>query len=91
MSCAYELPNLQALNFLLPRVLDGGGSLTLRTDAQGKALGQSLLEMRLDVPGDALPARAGNASGVVVTDSVIQASRGSRSIDPKSEMRSAWK
>jgi enoyl-CoA hydratase/carnithine racemase len=50
----YELPNLLALNFVLPKILDGGGSLTLRTDAQGKSLGQSLLEMRLDVPNGAL-------------------------------------
>jgi hypothetical protein len=46
----YELPNLGALNFVLPSILDGGGSLSLRTDAQGKALGQVLLEMRLEVP-----------------------------------------
>jgi hypothetical protein len=31
---------------------DGGGSLSLRTDAQGKALGQALLEMMVDVPDD---------------------------------------
>lgn len=46
----YELPNLGALNFILPDILDGGGSLSLRTDAQGKALGQAILEMRLEVP-----------------------------------------
>jgi hypothetical protein len=46
----YELPNLGALNFVLPNVLDGGGSVSLRTDAQGKALGQALLELRLEVP-----------------------------------------
>jgi hypothetical protein len=45
----YELPNLGALNFILPNILDGGGSLSLRMDAQGKALGQALLEMELDV------------------------------------------
>lgn len=43
----YELPNLHAFNFILPNILDGGGSLTLRIDAQGKALGQILLEMPL--------------------------------------------
>ncbi len=43
----YELPNLQALNFVLSKVLDGGGSLTMRADAQGKSLGQRLLEMEL--------------------------------------------
>ena len=50
----YELPNLGALNFILHDVLDGGGSLSLRIDAQGKALGQQLLEMELDLPDDAL-------------------------------------
>ena len=44
----YELPNLNALNFVLPTILDGGGSRSLRIDAQGKALGQVLLEMELE-------------------------------------------
>jgi hypothetical protein len=39
----FELPNLKALNF----VLYGALRRTLQTDAQGKALGQLLLEMRL--------------------------------------------
>lgn len=50
----YELPNLHALNFILHDALDGGGSLSLRIDAQGKALGQQLLEMELEVPDDVL-------------------------------------
>jgi len=45
----YELPNLGALNFVLPKILDHGGSLSLRIDAQGKALGQALLEMQLEL------------------------------------------
>lgn len=52
----YELPNLGALNFLLEGVLAGGGSRSLRTDAQGKALGQALLEMRIEVPAEKLAA-----------------------------------
>lgn len=48
----YELPNLLAFNFVLPGALAPGGSLSLRTDAQGKALAQALLEMPLDVPDD---------------------------------------
>lgn len=43
----YELPNLQALNFVLMGVLDGGGSRSLRIDSQGKVLGQALLEMEI--------------------------------------------
>ena len=46
----YELPNLLALNFILEGVLDGGGSRSLRTDAQGKALGQAILEMKISSP-----------------------------------------
>jgi hypothetical protein len=45
----YELPNLGALNFLLPGVLAGGASRSLRTDAQGKTLGQAILEMELPI------------------------------------------
>src|SRR3954451_6673264 len=48
----YELPNLGALNFILPDILNGGGSTNLRIDAQGKALGQAILEMTIDVPDE---------------------------------------
>jgi hypothetical protein len=41
----YEAPNLEALNFILPDILAGGGSRSLRIDAQGKTLGMALLEM----------------------------------------------
>lgn len=44
----YELPNLRAFNFVLLNALDGGGSRSLRSDPQGKALGQALLEMKID-------------------------------------------
>lgn len=50
----YELPNLWALNFLLKGVLGEGGSRSLRIDAQGKALGQALLEMEMEIPEDIL-------------------------------------
>jgi len=46
----FELPNLEALNFVLEGVLAGGGSRSLRVDAQGKALGQALLEIEIEVP-----------------------------------------
>lgn len=51
----YELPNLLAFNFMLYDILDGGGSLSLRIDSQGKALGQALLEMPLAIPDTLLP------------------------------------
>ena len=46
----YELPNLGALNFLLHRALGGGGTLSLRTDAQGKTFGAALLSLEIEVP-----------------------------------------
>ncbi len=51
----YELPNLGALNFVLPDILGGGGSVSLRIDAQGKALGQIILEMPIELPDELLP------------------------------------
>jgi hypothetical protein len=46
----FELPNLGALNFLLHESLGGGGTLSLMTDAQGKAFSTALLRMEIDVP-----------------------------------------
>jgi hypothetical protein len=45
----YELPNLWALNFVMRRSLDGGGTMSLRTDAQGKVLSAALLRMEVEV------------------------------------------
>ena len=44
----FELPNLGALNFLLHRALGGGGTLSLRVDAQGKTMGAALLRMEIE-------------------------------------------
>jgi hypothetical protein len=46
----YELPNLGALNFLLHGALGGGGTVSLRTDAQGKTFGAGLLGLEIEVP-----------------------------------------
>jgi hypothetical protein len=46
----YELPNLHALNFLLHDALDGGGTISLKTDAQGKVYSTALLRMQIRVP-----------------------------------------
>jgi len=45
----FELPNLWALNFVMHEALDGGGTISLRTDAQGKTLGAALLRMEIEV------------------------------------------
>ncbi|MFA5630758.1 MAG: hypothetical protein WC997_04525 [Porticoccaceae bacterium] len=50
----YEIPNLQALNFILEDSLAGGGTETLITDAQGKVHGLGLLHLTMDVPDELL-------------------------------------
>lgn len=60
----YDLPNLNALNFLLHGALDGGGTLSLKTDAQGKVYSTALLRVVLDLDADevrtlGLPAAGG--------------------------------
>jgi hypothetical protein len=50
----YEAPNMRVLNFILTDSLGGGGSASLRTDAQGKTHGLALLRLRLDVPAEVL-------------------------------------
>ncbi|MEP7011776.1 MAG: hypothetical protein ABJC13_15750 [Acidobacteriota bacterium] len=51
----YELPNLNALNFILHDALGGGGTESLKTDAQGKTHAQGMLMMEIEVPGDLVP------------------------------------
>ena len=45
----FELPNIRALNFLLHNTLGGGGTVSLKHDAQGKTLATAMLRMELDV------------------------------------------
>ena len=45
----FELPNLGALNFLLHRSLGGGGTVSLRLDAQGKTYSAALLRLEIEV------------------------------------------
>lgn len=45
----FELPNLNALNFLLHNSLGGGGTVSLKNDAQGKTLSSALLRMEIEV------------------------------------------
>lgn len=44
----FELPNLKALNFLLHNTLGGGGTVSLKHDAQGKTLAAALLRMEIE-------------------------------------------
>jgi hypothetical protein len=45
----FEMPNLGALNFLLHEALGGGGTKSLKNDAQGKTLSAALLRMEIDI------------------------------------------
>jgi hypothetical protein len=44
----FEMPNIGALNFVMLEALDGGGTVSLRTDAQGQTLGAALLGMEIE-------------------------------------------
>ena len=55
----FELPKLHALNFVLRRALGGGGTLSLRSDAQGKVLSTALLRIEMDVPEEVASAAKG--------------------------------
>lgn len=50
----YELPNIGALNFILHESLGGGGTVSLKLDAQGKTHASQVLRMDIDVPEDLL-------------------------------------
>jgi hypothetical protein len=45
----YELPNIRALNFILNKTLGGGGTVSLKHDAQGKTLAAALLRMEIEI------------------------------------------
>ena len=51
----FEVPNLKALNFILHDSLGGGGSESVKTDAQGKTLSLGLLQMQVEVPDELVP------------------------------------
>ncbi|MBL7997628.1 MAG: hypothetical protein JNL32_03225 [Candidatus Kapabacteria bacterium] len=46
----YEMPNLWAVNFLMHNTLGGGGTVSLKLDAQGKTIASAMLLMEIDVP-----------------------------------------
>lgn len=50
----FELPNLGALNFLMHKALGGGGTLSLRVDAQGKTYGAGLLSLVIEASDEEL-------------------------------------
>jgi len=60
----FDLPNLRGLNFILHDSLGGGGSASLKTDAQGKTHGMAMLRMIVEVPDDYVPPEIGIAGPV---------------------------
>ena len=71
----YELPNLRALNFILNDSLGGGGSSSLKTDAQGKTHAMALLRMEIEVPDD-YPLPTVGRSGAMAPDGELTEGRG---------------
>jgi hypothetical protein len=60
----FDLPNLRGLNFILHDSLGGGGSASLKTDAQGKTHGMAMLRMMVEVPDDYAPPGVGLVGAV---------------------------
>ena len=60
----YDIPNLRGLNFILHDSLGGGGSASLKTDAQGKTHGMAMLRMMVEVPDDYEPPRVGTSGAL---------------------------
>jgi hypothetical protein len=60
----FELPNLHALNFLLHESLGGGGTVSLKTDAQGKTLSTAMLRMEVEVDDDLAERALARAGGM---------------------------
>jgi len=54
----FEMPNLGALNFLLHESLGGGGTRSLKNDAQGKTLSNVMLRMELELEETDVPRTA---------------------------------
>ncbi|PID03860.1 MULTISPECIES: hypothetical protein [unclassified Sporosarcina] len=50
----YEVPTINAYNFILTGALNGGGSRSIRIDSLGKCFGANLLRMEIEVPEDVL-------------------------------------
>lgn len=50
----FELPNLGALNFILYNTLGGGGTVSLKNDAQGKTLSSAMLRMEIEIDEELL-------------------------------------
>jgi hypothetical protein len=50
----YEMDNIGALNFILNESLGGGGTVSLKLDAQGKTHASTLLRLEMDVPEELL-------------------------------------
>ncbi len=67
----FEMANLRALNFILHDSLGGGGSASLKNDAQGKTHAMALLRIVVEVPEDYAPPRVGDR-GALAPDGEIR-------------------
>ncbi len=60
----YEMPNILGLNFILHDSLGGGGSESLKNDAQGKTHAMALLRIEIEVPDDYAPPQVGTSGAL---------------------------
>ncbi len=74
----FAVPNLLGFNFLLHNSLGGGGSASLKNDAQGKTHGMALLLMEVDVPPRFPLPKVGSAGALAPAGQLQEPSRRSR-------------
>ena len=87
----FELPNLWALNFLLHETLGGGGTVSLKHDAQGKTLAAALLRMEIDVPASSLKVKGSQKTSAKSGSGKISAAKSSTSRSHGSTLKTAKK
>ena len=83
----HEVPNLWALNFLLHESLGGGGTVSLRLDAQGKTLAHALMAMEVQAPQALLDAAGRADLGLASARSVTEVARPGARSAPKRPKR----
>ncbi len=83
----YELPNQSALNFLVHEALGGGGSISLRLDAQGQTYAQALFRMPLDVPPELAEEVRAHWGERLPADCVLDDAPGAMDVVPEAEER----
>ena len=86
----FAVPNLLGFNFLLHDSLGGGGSASLKNDAQGKTHGMALLLMEVELPPRFQLPKVGSAGALAPDGQLSEPSRRGR-VTPSTRRRAGRK